>query len=169
MKAIISQIRIGLIVFGSIICLVLLAKLIPDNVDFRFAKNEDDSGGQYRPIDWRILRGLDMKTGEISEELKAFDGQLVKIPGFIVPLEDNSNQVSEFLLVPSPQACIHVPPPPANQMIYVRMKEPFAFKWGTRAIWAHGRLSFKSTESPYGKISFELAGDYVKNFSSLDL
>src|SRR4051794_4265549 len=70
--------------------------------------------GDYVEIDWRVLRDLDLGTGTRSPELAALDGKFVKIPGFVVPLDDDDQGLAEFLLVPSPQACIHVPPPPAN-------------------------------------------------------
>lgn len=47
------------------------------------------------------------------------DGTLVRLPGFVVPLEYDEKQVSEFLLVPYFGACIHTPPPPANQIVHV--------------------------------------------------
>lgn len=51
--------------------------------------------------------------------VEALDGKTVKLPGFVVPLEGDGEKVSEFLLVPYFGACIHVPPPPANQTVYV--------------------------------------------------
>ncbi|MDK2778677.1 MAG: DUF3299 domain-containing protein [Pseudomonadota bacterium] len=52
-----------------------------------------------------------------------FDGQKVRIPGFIVPLEFDDHQiVTEFFLVPYYGACIHLPPPPPNQIILVQSK-----------------------------------------------
>ena len=50
-----------------------------------------------------------------------FDGQLVRVPGYIVPLEDFQAQTSRFLLVPYVGACIHSPPPPPNQIVAVVM------------------------------------------------
>jgi len=48
------------------------------------------------------------------------DGQTVQLPGFVVPLEYDANQnVTEFFLVPYFGACIHMPPPPPNQIIFV--------------------------------------------------
>ena len=52
----------------------------------------------------------------VVEEL---DGLRVRLPGFVVPLELDAQKMSEFLLVPYYGACIHVPPPPANQTIHV--------------------------------------------------
>ncbi|MDG3087020.1 DUF3299 domain-containing protein [Vibrio hannami] len=60
------------------------------------------------------------QIGSIRPEL---NGSQVKIPGFVIPLEGTADLVTEFLLVPFLGACIHVPPPPANQIIYVRFKE----------------------------------------------
>lgn len=53
----------------------------------------------------------------------ALNGKIVKLPGFIVPLESDGQHTYEFLLVPYYGACIHVPPPPANQTIYVTMQD----------------------------------------------
>src|SRR6187549_1707175 len=72
-------------------------------------------------MDWRMLRELNYRTGKITPALKALDGKSVRIPGYMVPLEDDSEIVSEFLLVPYVGACIHTPPPPPNQIVQVKM------------------------------------------------
>ena len=54
--------------------------------------------------------------------VKALDGQSVSLPGFVVPLEGDSEPITEFLLVPYFGACIHVPPPPPNQLVHVTIK-----------------------------------------------
>ncbi|USD28189.1 DUF3299 domain-containing protein [Pseudoalteromonas sp. SCSIO 43201] len=54
--------------------------------------------------------------------VKELDGQLVSLPGFVVPLEGDSEVITEFLLVPYFGACIHVPPPPPNQIVHVKIK-----------------------------------------------
>ena len=46
------------------------------------------------------------------------NGKRVKIGGYVVPLDFDATSIKEFLLVPFVGACIHVPPPPANQIIY---------------------------------------------------
>jgi hypothetical protein len=53
------------------------------------------------------------------------DGQTVSIGGYVVPLDFEATTVKEFLLVPFVGACIHVPPPPANQIIYVKAEKGF--------------------------------------------
>ncbi len=122
----------------------------------------------YTKIDWRLLREMDYKTGDATASLKNLDGQQIRIPGFIVPLEDDQSQITEFLLVPSPQACIHVPPPPPNQMLYVKMKTPISFEWGYRAYWVMGRLHLKKVDSPYGLVSFEMEGEGVKVYKKYE-
>jgi hypothetical protein len=70
----------------------------------------------------------------------------VKVPGFIVPLVmDETGVVTEFFLVPYVGACIHVPPPPPNQIVYVKLS-----KGGIRlgsledAYWVTGTLHTQS-------------------------
>jgi hypothetical protein len=113
-------------------------------------------------LDWRVLGELDYVSGKAPDNLKVHDGKTVKIPGFMVPLEDNQRAVTEFLLVPSPQACIHVPPPPPNQMVYVKMKK------GTQAamgpIWVYGTFRLTTKTSMYGDASFEVEGDVVEPY-----
>lgn len=113
-------------------------------------------------VDWRLLGQMDYISKKASPELDALNGKLVKIPGFIVPLEDNSSEIEEFLLVPNPQACIHVPPPPPNQMVYVKMKKKFESKYGP--VWVHGRLNLTTQKSMYGDSSFEMIGELVEAY-----
>ena len=55
----------------------------------------------------------------------ALNGKRVRIGGYVVPLDFEATSVKEFLLVPFVGACIHVPPPPANQIIYVKADKAF--------------------------------------------
>lgn len=115
-----------------------------------------ETEGSYKEITWSDLRSLNIETGEKPPELASLDGARVKLPGFIVPLDDNTDTYSEFLLVPSPQACIHVPAPPANQMVLVRMVEGHGPKRTWRPTWLKGRLQISTNDSAYGKTSYRL-------------
>ena len=64
------------------------------------------------------------KNAPLSGLVSTFNGKQVRIAGFVVPLVFDQTEVNEFLLVPFVGACIHVPPPPPNQMILVRSHEP---------------------------------------------
>jgi len=123
-----------------------------------------DRGGALNgvEVDWRLLGEMDYITGKTSPELEKLNGQAVKIPGFMVPLEDEQQAVTEFLLVPSPQACIHVPPPPPNQMIYVKMNKGTEVAQGP--IWVYGKLNLVTQKSMYGDASFELVGELIEPY-----
>ena len=120
--------------------------------------------GSGREVNWRELGELDYITGSMPPALKTLDGVKVKVPGFMVPLEDQARKIKEFLLVPSPQACIHVPPPPPNQMVFVRMKEDNLVEPSHGPIWLHGTLQITTKKSIYGEASFEIIGDFIENY-----
>ena len=113
-------------------------------------------------VDWRLLGSMDYVTGKAGSELEALNGRTIKIPGFMVPLEDSQKAVTEFLLVPSPQACIHVPAPPPNQMVYVKMRAGSEVAFGP--IWVYGTLNLVTKKSMYGEASFELIGDSIEPY-----
>lgn len=70
------------------------------------------------------------------------DGKAIRIPGFVVPLEYNSEQaVTQFFLVPFFGACIHVPPPPPNQIILVNYPQGMAFNGIQDPLWVSGVLT----------------------------
>ncbi len=113
-------------------------------------------------VNWRLLGDMDYVTGKASSDLEALNGRAVKVPGFMVPLEDDSRKVVEFLLVPTPQACIHVPPPPPNQMVYVKMKRGAEIAMGP--IWVYGTLNLVTKKSMYGDASFEIEGEGIEPY-----
>jgi len=110
-------------------------------------------------IDWRTLGALDLESGKAPAALQALDGKLVKIAAFIVPLEDNMQEADEFLLVPYFGACVHTPPPPPNQMVYVKMQGRKTVKIGWwDPVMFEGIIRLKQTESPYGASYYEMEG-----------
>lgn len=88
------------------------------------------------------------------------NNQLIKIPGFIVPLDFDfeAETFNSFLLVPYFGACIHVPPPPSNQVIHIQAAEPLDQELLDYAVWVTGKLT---TESVSSKEAF--AGYSIKN------
>lgn len=69
------------------------------------------------------------------------DGQSIRLPGYVLPLEFEGTNVTEFLLVPYVGACIHVPPPPPNQIVYVTVSEAFESEGLFAPVWVTGTLS----------------------------
>ena len=93
-------------------------------------------------------------TFNVVEEL---DGQLVRIPGFVLPFEyTESGKISEFLLVPYFGACIHTPPPPPNQIVYVTAEEPKDLGGQWNAIWAIGILRTAQHINELGDAAYTL-------------
>ncbi|MBL0937443.1 MAG: DUF3299 domain-containing protein [Gemmatimonadaceae bacterium] len=118
-------------------------------------------------IDWRVLAGLDYSNGKATDTLKKLDGKLVRIPGFVVPLDDFQEEGAEFLLVPYYGACVHTPPPPPNQIVMVEMTGKKAIKLNLfDAVWMSGRLKISSVESPYGTVGYQLEGLKVEPYSA---
>jgi hypothetical protein len=74
------------------------------------------------------------------------NGAVVRIPGYVLPLEYKGKQVSEFLLVPWVGACIHTPPPPPNQIVHVVPAKPFENTGMFAAVWVTGQLSAASSK-----------------------
>lgn len=109
-------------------------------------------------LQWQDLLEMNYKTGEASPKLKSVHKKKVRFPGFVVPLTDNVSNVREFLLVPDPMACIHLPPPPPNQMVYVKMVSEMAIPTSYEPIWVNGRFALVETESKYGESSFQIDG-----------
>ena len=124
-----------------------------------------DMGGKPADLDWAKLRELDVASGKPSDFLKSVDGKYAKMPGFMIPLEDNAQEVSEFLLVPSPMACIHVPAPPPNQIVHVKMASGRRAKASYGPVWTYGRFRITEVTHQYGKASFEFTGERTEPYN----
>ena len=80
----------------------------------------------------------------------------VRIAGFVVPLEYVGDKVTEFLLVPYFGACIHLPPPPPNQIIHVLASPPITRKQATRPVWVTGVLETTRTDTEFGNAGYRM-------------
>jgi uncharacterized protein len=112
-------------------------------------------------IDWTLLRTLDHRRGTASDALRALDGKRVRLPGFIVPLDDLEDTVKEFLLVPYYGACVHVPPPPPNQLVYAQMARGSTPTSWWQAVWLEGTLHITRYQSVYGVAGFRMTVERV--------
>ncbi len=73
----------------------------------------------------KIIAQREMSARSVVPEL---NGKTVSLAGYMLPLEFKGELVSEFLLVPWVGACIHTPPPPSNQVVYVKPAKPVEAK-----------------------------------------
>lgn len=90
----------------------------------------------------------------------AVDGAVVRIPGFVVPLEEGAGGLREFLLVPYFGACIHTPPPPSNQIIHVVPKHGVPFR-AMDTVWVSGRLKTLRSDTYMGASGYRLDALHV--------
>jgi hypothetical protein len=96
------------------------------------------------------------QTGSIAVNTKLSETR-VKIPGFVVPLVVNDNGVvSEFFLVPYFGACIHVPPPPPNQIVYVKLAGGIRLGSPEDAFWVTGTLHTQTNGNNLAKAAYTL-------------
>jgi len=104
--------------------------------------------------------------------VKDLDGTKVKITGFMVPLEvdwDQIETVSEFVLVPSPGMCIHVPPPPPNQMVLVKLDNPVKVRNMYEPIGISGIISIKPPVTEAYDSVYVMNAEKVEDVSFDDL
>ena len=81
------------------------------------------------------------KRAAASTVNSALDGKMIRIPGYVLPLEFSGAKVTEFLLVPWVGACIHTPPPEPNQIVYVKPDKAFDIRRMFDAVWVTGRIA----------------------------
>lgn len=112
----------------------------------------------FKSVQWKTLRGLELKSGKTTPELASLVGANIRINGFMVPFDDEDEQVSEFLLVPQAGMCIHTPPPPANQIILVEVSTGGAnrVEWD-KEVSVYGQFQIVDGNSPYGKTGFKIS------------
>jgi hypothetical protein len=120
----------------------------------------------FKDLNFQMLDDGDPRAGALLKKMRevwdnapvntALVGQQVRIPGFIVPLEDSKDGLKEFLLVPYFGACIHSPPPPANQIVHVLPRSPAKGLRSMDAVWITGKLTTGRTDSYMGAASYRI-------------
>lgn len=109
-------------------------------------------------------QALQVKIGKVRPEL---DGTKVKIPGFVIPLEGDENTVTEFLLVPYFGACIHVPPPPPNQIIYVNFPKGAPVQQLWDVIYVIGTLKTETFDSDIAQAGYIIQGERIEEYDDM--
>lgn len=134
-----------------------------------------DPMAAFKGLNMSRLKDSDPKAIEALERMKAawaeapvepsLDGKRVKLAGFVVPLERKGDAVLELLLVPYFGACIHVPPPPANQIVHVVLKKPAAGLKTMDAFWVSGTLSLQHGDSSLGVYGYRMSGERLDAYA----
>ncbi|WP_299921140.1 DUF3299 domain-containing protein [uncultured Pelagimonas sp.] len=129
--------------------------LIPSGVPYSEIIGEGDMDAvndTWNPI-------YDENGIKLNNEL---DGVFVKMPGFVVPFDMNADGVTSFMLVPYVGACIHTPPPPANQLVFVNTAKPWPADQLWQAIWVSGILRTKLQSTGLGQTGYSIAADNIE-------
>ncbi|HET6389199.1 DUF3299 domain-containing protein [Hyphomicrobium sp.] len=113
--------------------------------------------GQFMSVK-RRQPGSDRPAAVVAE----LEGQSVSIGGYVVPLDFDATTVKEFLLVPFVGACIHVPPPPANQIIYVKADKGFEIGGAFDPVTVTGRISTSAASTGLADAGYTIAADSIE-------
>ncbi|MFZ1102741.1 MAG: DUF3299 domain-containing protein, partial [Hyphomicrobiaceae bacterium] len=111
----------------------------------------------------RWMSGAAASTGAPAPVVAALDGKRVRIGGYVVSLDFDATKVKEFLLVPFVGACIHVPPPPANQIVYVKSEAGFEVTGMFDPVWVTGTLKTATAHTGLAEAGYSLVAEKVEH------
>ena len=133
-----------------------------------------DPTQRFRNADVGALSDTHPKVLQMMRELREswdnaptngkLDGKAVRLPGYVVPLDEVNGQIKEFLLVPYFGACIHTPPPPANQIIYVKADKPPKGFRSMDTVWVSGTLKTLRSDSYMGASGYRMDAVVVERY-----
>ncbi len=129
---------------------------------------------QFKGINFSLMNDSDPRAAEMLKRMREtwdnapvnneMDGVAVRIPGYLVPLDDSKGGLKEFLLVPYFGACIHTPPPPANQIIHVRPQTPAKGLHSMDTVWVSGTLKTLRSDSHMGSSGYRMDAMVVEPY-----
>lgn len=123
----------------------------------------------------KLMDGSDESNAEIARleaefnyapTVSGLDGLRVKIPAYITPLEyDFQTSIKEFLLVPYVGACMHTPPPPANQVVFAESENAIQFEGMYEAVWATGVIRTETVQSVLAETGYRLEVEAIQPYT----
>lgn len=129
--------------------------LIPPGVPYAEIIGEgelDEVNDLWNPI-------YDANGVKLNEDL---DGAYIKMPGFIIPFDVTAEGVKDFMLVPYVGACIHTPPPPANQLVMVHSPEPWPGDQLWDPVWVTGVMGTKLQSTNLGQTGYSITAEALE-------
>ena len=122
----------------------------------------------------KTLRGIgvvnhgELSTGFDQKEARAvtdaYNGMVVRLPGFIVPLDFDSTGVTAFILAPFVGACVHVPPPPANQLVLVTTEDPYEFEGLYDPVFVTGMFGVAANATALAEIGYAISAENIEPY-----
>ncbi len=104
---------------------------------------------------------FDANGGVLNTSL---EGEDIILAGYIIPLELSNAGVSEFVLVPFVGACIHVPPPPPNQLVFVTTDVPWPQGNLWDAVLVTGKLQLNIQRTEVAQVGYEITAQYIEQY-----
>ncbi len=104
----------------------------------------DRLAGEGLDVDWLFEQResiIEKRRAQSTAVNPEIIGAEVRMPGYVLPLEFDGLKVTEFLLVPYAGACIHTPPPPANQMVHVTYEKGIEVSGLFAPVWIEGEMN----------------------------
>jgi uncharacterized protein len=106
---------------------------------------------------------IDHSSSRRAEQFGSFntvvtlEGRRASLPGYVVPLEfDDYGDMTEFLFVPFFGACIHVPPPPPNQVVYAHLQKAVHAPELWDAFELHGTLRTHKVDADVASAAYSM-------------
>ena len=129
--------------------------LIPPGVPYSEIIGEgelDEANDTWNPI-------YDANGVKLHEDL---NGAYIKMPGFIIPFDVSAQGVTNFMLVPYVGACIHTPPPPANQLVFVKTETPWPNNDLWEAVWVTGYMQTQLQSTEVAETGYALKAEKME-------
>jgi len=93
-----------------------------------------------------------------------WNGKVVRLPGFVVPIDQKGTAVTAFILVPYAGACVHVPPPPANQLVFVTAQTPYQSEGLYSPVNVTGMFGVSSISTQLADVGYALSADKIEPY-----
>ncbi|MEP5761311.1 MAG: DUF3299 domain-containing protein [Litoreibacter sp.] len=143
------------VAFGAIAREIMWDDLLPPGLSYAEIIGEgelDEVNDTWNPI-------YDANAFKLNEEL---NGAYIKMPGFIIPFDVSAEGVTNFMLVPYVGACIHTPPPPANQLVMVDAAKPWPGDKLWDPVWVTGMMRTQLQSTSLGQTGYSIAADEME-------
>jgi hypothetical protein len=129
----------------AVIWAINMLESLPEREPEEYYKEIEKAMPSLKEADIDINKAIKKRKEIQTAIVEDLHGRLVRMPGYLLPLEVTGAKVTEFLLVPYIGACIHVPPPPPNQIVYVKnFNKAYRHKGLNDPVWVTGKMSVKS-------------------------
>ena len=131
--------------------------LIPPGVPYSeivAAGEMDETNDIWQPI-------FDENATKLNPVL---DGAYIKMPGYIIPIDQSTGGVTSFVLVPYVGACLHTPPPPANQLVFVTTNKPLPSDNLWDAVWVTGQMQHELQLTEVAETGYLLKAEEMETY-----